>query len=332
MTGTVRWVSTLLVLTCVAAACSNSDAHQPQTELSTAPAQPAVSAEPGVPPGTTLTAWSGSFRLSEGSTKMQTVEGRQCAVYDGVDVDFGDSGDYIYVDVPCAVFRNSRFRTDGAVSNTSALIQQAQENQLLIIEQSDFDGGPLHQRGVQADYANLIVRRSRFTRFGNAGVEFDNSSANADLEVVDSYLEETSGWNPDDHVDGIQVGAGRNVTIRNNTVLVPSFGDDRKDTSYVSNSALGIWAELGDVTGTVSIQHNVLGGGGVVIYLEQKAPYTFGGAVTVTDNVIVTRYSEHGGIWGVLSPNGLPANLQWSANVFDDGGGAISLTAATANG
>ena len=168
-------------------------------------------------------------------------------------------------------FRNSRFRTDAAVSNTGALIQQAQENQLLIIEQSDFDGGPSHQRGVQADYSDLIVRNSRFTRFGNAGVEFDNSSANADLEVVDSYLEETSGWNPDDHVDGIQVGAGRNVTIRNNTVLVPSFGDDRKDTSYVSNSALGIWAELGDVTGTVTIQHNVLGGGGRVIYLAAKA-------------------------------------------------------------
>jgi hypothetical protein len=229
------------------------------------------------------------------------------------------------------VFRNSRFRTGAAVSNTGALVQQAQENQLLIIEQSDFDGGPAHQRGVQANYSDLIVRNSRFTRFGNAGVEFDNSSANADLEVVDSYLEETSGWNPDDHVDGIQVGAARNVTIRDNTVLVPSFGDDRKDTSYVSNSALGIWAEEGDVTGTVTIQHNVLGGGGKVIYLQQKPPYSFDGAVSVTDNVIATRYSARGGIWGVLYATGLPANLQWSANVFDSGGGAISLTAATSD-
>jgi hypothetical protein len=183
---------------------------------------------------------------------------------------------------------------------------------------------------VQADHSDLIVRSSRFVRFGNAGVEFNNSSADADLEVVDSYLEESSGWNPEDHVDGTQVGAGRNVTIRGNTVLVPSYGDERKDTNYVSNSALGIWAELGDVTGTVTIQHNVLGGGGRVIYLEQKPPFTFDGAVSVTDNVIVRRYSERGGIWGVLYPDGLPANLQWSANVFDDGGGTISVTAATA--
>ena len=321
----------MMLATCLAAACTNSDAQKPQAASPTVPKYTTVLTGAGVPQGTTLRAWSGSFRLSQTPGKTESVNGRDCTVYDGVDVNFGDSGDYIYVDLPCVVFRNSRFRTDAAVSNTGALVQQAQENQLLIIDHSEFDGGPSHQRGVQADYSDLIVRDSRFTRFGNAGVEFDNSSAKADLEVVDSYLEETSGWNPDDHVDGIQVGAGRNVTIRNNTVLVPSFGDDRKDTNYVSNSALGIWAELGDVTGTVTIQHNVLGGGGKVIYLQQKPPYSFDGAVSVTDNVIVTRYSARGGIWGVLYATGLPANLHWSANVFDNGGGAISLTAATSD-
>lgn len=314
------------------AACSGSGASGDTTDASVAVASTTPPSGAGVAPATKLKKWSGSFRLSETRGKKQSVNGRQCDVYDSFDVDFGDSGDYIYVDVPCAVFRNSRFHTDGAVSNTSAMVQQAQENQLLIIEQSDFDGGPLHQRGVQADYADLIVRRSRFTRFGNAGVEFNNSAADGDLEVVDSYLEETPGWNPEDHVDGVQVGAGRNVTIRDNTVLVPSYGDDRKDTNYVSNSALGIWAEIGNVTGTVVIQHNVLGGGGRVIYLEQKPPFTFGGDVSVTDNVIVRTYSERGGIWGVLAPNSLPAHLEWSSNVFDNGGGTISLTAAMADG
>jgi len=321
----------MVVVACLAAACTNGDAQTPQPAATAVSTHPTALTDAGVPQGTTLRAWSGSFRLSETPGKTESVNGRNCAVYDGLDVNFGDSGDYIYVDVPCVMFRNSKFRTDAAVSNTGALVQQAEENQLLIIEQSDFDGGPAHQRGVQADYADLIVRNSRFTRFGNAGVEFDNSSAKADLEVVDSYLEETSGWNPDDHVDGIQVGAGRNVTIRNNTVLVPSFGDDRKDTNYVSNSALGIWAELGDVTGTVTIQHNILGGGGKVIYLQQKPPFSFDGEVSVTDNVIATKYSARGGIWGVLYATGLPANLQWSANVFDSGGGTISLTAATAD-
>ena len=319
----------MLVAGCLIAACSGSDAAEPESAASATPTPTTVVTGPGVPEGTTLKTWPGSFRLSETSTETQSVDDRECAVYDGFDVDFGDSGEYIYVDVPCAVFRNSSFHTDAAVENTGALIQQAPENQLLIVEHSDFDGGPQHQRGVQADHAALIVRSSRFTRFGNAGVEFNNSAANADLEVVDSYLQESSGWNPEDHVDGIQVGAGRNVTIRGNTVLIPAYGDERKDTNYVSNSALGIWAELGDVTGTVMIDHNVLGGGGRVIYLQQKPPFTFDGAVSVTDNVIVRQYSPRGGIWSVLYPEGLPANLQWSANVFDDDGGAITLTAAT---
>ena len=327
----MRWASVVLA-TCLATACTNSDAQKSQQPPTTAvPEYSAARTSAGVPQGTTLRPWSGSFRLSETPGKTEAVDGRNCTVYDGLDVNFGESGDYIYVDLPCVLFRNSKFHTDAAVSNTGALLQQAQENQLLIIEHSDFDGGPAHQRGVQEDYSDLIVRDSRFTRFGNAGVEFDNSSAKADLEVVDSYLEETSGWNPEDHVDGIQVGAGRNVTIRDNTVLVPQYGGSQGDTNYVSNSALGIWAELGDVTGTVTIQRNVLGGGGKVIYLQQKPPFSFDGAVSVTDNVIATRYSARGGIWGVLYATGLPANLQWSANVFDSGGGTISLTAATAD-
>ncbi len=189
-------------------ACSGSAAGHDSTEAGVVGPTTTPPTGAGVSPATKLTAWSGSFRLSETRGEKESVNGQQCDVYDGFDIDFGQSGGYIYVDVPCAIFRNSRFHTEGAVSNTSAMVQQAQENHLLILEQSDFDGGQLHQRGVQADYADLIVRRSRFTRFGNAGVEFNNSAADADLEVVDSYLEETPGWNPEDHVDGVQVGAG----------------------------------------------------------------------------------------------------------------------------
>lgn len=283
----------------------------------------------GIPAGTALRPWVGSYRLSENTAAAETVDGVPCDVYDGVDVDFGDGGGYLYVDRPCVVFRNSRFRTAAAVSNTGALVQQAADNHRLIIEHCEFDGGPQHQRGVQADYADLVVRDSRFARFGNAGVELDADAGTANLEVTDSYFEETPGWNRDDHVDGIQVGGGADVTIRDNTVLIPAYGDTEGDTEYVSNSALGIWAELGDVTGAVTITHNVLGGGGKVIYLQQKAPYRFTGAVSVSDNVIVRRYSALGGIWGVLEPDGLPADLHWERNAYDNGS-AISLKAATA--
>jgi hypothetical protein len=347
VTGTVRR-ALLALAVLVVTACSSTDkgsghsvlagATAPSTTTATsAAAGPYASmlaaafdaSRFGIPAGTDLQPWRGSYRLSENPGRTETVDGEACDVYDGFDVDFADSGDYVYVDRPCVVFRNSRFRTTASVSNTSALVQQAAANQRLIIEHCDFDGGPLHQRGIQADYADVVVRSSRFVRFGNAGVELDADSGTANLEVTDSYFEETPGWNRDDHVDGIQVGAGHNVTIRDNTVLIAAYGETPGDTDYVSNSALGIWAELGDVTGAVTISHNVLGGGGKVIYLQQKPPYRFAGSVSVSDNVIVRRYSALGGIWGVLEADGLPADLHWERNAFDNGSD-IPLKAATA--
>jgi hypothetical protein len=109
------------------------------------------------------------------------------------------------------------------------------------------------------------------------------------------------------------------VTIRDNTVLIQAFGADDGDESYVSNSALGLWAELGDVAGPVTIDHNLLGGGGQVIYLESKDGFEFQGAVTVASNVFDRRYSRLGGIWGVLAQNNLPPALSWSDNRWDDG-------------
>ena len=143
------------------------------------------------------------------------------------------------------------------------------------------------------------------------------------MEVRDCYLFEPQGWNPSDHVDGIQVGGGRNVTIVNNTVLITPYGGTDGDTDYVSNSALGLWAELGNVTGTVLVDHNYLAGGGRIMYLEQKSPYAWQGPVTVSDNVFDREFTKHGGIWGVLYPDGLPDNLAWTGNTWEDGTAAL---------
>ncbi|MGB8860598.1 MAG: hypothetical protein WCC60_15160, partial [Ilumatobacteraceae bacterium] len=180
----------------------------------------------GVGADVRLSPWTGSYRLSENDAvgTPTTVEGKQCVLYDGVDVNFAMSGEYLYVDVPCAVFRNSRFSTSGSVANTSALVQQSSENELLNIEHCDFDGGPTHQRGVQADYGDVVVTASEFARFGNAAVEMDDPSATRSFTVTDSYLEETPGWANGDHVDGLQVGAGGAITIRHNTILVAAYG------------------------------------------------------------------------------------------------------------
>ncbi len=173
----------------------------------------------------------------------------------------------------------------------------------------------------------MVVTSSKFTRFGEAGIEMNNRSGTASLTVLDSYFSETGGWPQADHVDGIQIGAAKNVTIRHNTVLVQPFGGTPGDTSYVSNSALGLWAELGDVTGTVTVEGNLLAGGGRVIYIEQKAPYAWRGPVSILNNVFDQRFGPKGGIWGPLAPLGLPAQLTWFGNTWS-GGAALSLNDA----
>jgi hypothetical protein len=283
----------------------------------------------GIRGGVALRAWTGAYQSSAATgLPTETIGGVSYKVFDGYIFDTGTSGQYFSVDDPNVLFRNVRFTTSGQVSNTSAMVQQASGNQLLVIEDSEFDGGPYHQRGIQGDYGNVTVRRSRFTRFGNAGVEMNNRSGTASLVVEDSYFYEPKGWNRSDHVDGIQVGAGRNVTIRHDTVLIEPFGGAAGDTSYVSNSALGLWAELGDVTGAVVVDHNLLAGGGRVIYIEQKSPYRWLGPVSVTNNVFDLRFGALGGVWGPLAPIGLPAQLSWVNNTWTNGV-SLSLLQAT---
>jgi hypothetical protein len=99
----------------------------------------------------------------------------------------------------------------------------------------------------------------------------------------------------------------------------------------VSNSALGLWAELGDVTGTVTVDGNLLAGGGQVIYIEQKDPYAWRGPVAILNNVFDQRFGPNGGVWGPLYPKGLPAQLTWSGNVWSNGA-TLSLADALSYG
>lgn len=327
-----RWRAIcVLVLSVVFAACSSdgtAESTDPAVAETTEAARATTAATTpvfptretaGVGVDTDLTPWTGSYRLSENhDAGMESIDGKPCAVFDGLDVDFGTSGEYLYVDVACAIFRNSRFRTTGPVSNTSALVQQSSENELLIIDQCEFDGGPTHQRGVQADYGDVVVTASEFARFGNAAVEMNDRSATRSFTVTDNYLEETPGWAYGDHVDGLQVGAGGAITIRHNTILVVAYGGREGDTTFVSNSAIGLWAEAGDVAGPVVVSGNLLAGGGRVLYVEEKDGYKFLGSVTISDNVIDRRYSPLGGIWGVVSDEGRPDQLEWIGNTFED--------------
>ena len=283
----------------------------------------------GVPADVTLT--PSTLLLSSDAAEQPTraIDGNTYKVFSGLLFDFGTTGNYFDVDDPFVLFENCQFTTASLVSNSSSMVQ-AESVALngLIFDHCTFDGGPFHNRNAQSDYG-LKAIACNCTRFGNAAFEMNNREGDADMEVRDCYLFEPQGWNPSDHVDGIQVGGGRNVTIVNNTVLITPYGGTDGDTDYVSNSALGLWAELGNVTGTVLVDHNYLAGGGRIMYLEQKSPYAWQGPVTVSDNVFDREFTKHGGIWGVLFPDGLPDNLAWTGNIWEDGT-AVSLGAATA--
>lgn len=247
------------------------------------------------------------------------LDGERCILFDRFELDLGEQGEPLVVDEPCVILRDCSIHTPAPVSNTSAMVQQLEGSNRLVIERCEFDGGAAHARSVQGSSGGLVVRASRFERFGNAAIEFSDTTGTFSLDIADSFFEETPGWSVDDHVDGIQVEAGGAVSIVNNTVLVAPYGDASRDPAYGSNSAIAIWAELGDVTGTVTIEGNLLAGGAYVLFIEEKDPFRFHESVNVTANVFDRRYTPVGGIWGILAMGRLPDTLVWSDNRFDDG-------------
>lgn len=253
-------------------------------------------------------------------------------------------GGYFLIDEPNILVRDSVVQGGRRTVNTGAMIQTAgrdSQGNLIVrnvrIERVSFDGGTIQNRGIQSDTANLYVYRSRFHRTGNAAVEMNArsfrtvngqqvaipESERPDFVVEDSVVTGAPGWPRDAHVDGLQVGGARNVTIRNNTIHLAMFGGTPGDASYIANSCLGLWAELGN-TGTTVVEGNDLDGcGGSGIYLEQKAPFVWTSTVTVRNNT----FGRGLAYWFVLaptgpqggSPQGLPANLTWTGNQWDDG-------------
>lgn len=285
----------------------------------------------GIRSGTKLRPWKGAFSSSSARLPQVVRNGHRYKVIDGYSFDMGGSGGYFSVDDPYVIIRNSRFTTSGEVSNTGAVLQgSGEENKGLIVEDSEFDGGPRFQRGVQSDSGDLAVVHSRFHNTGESAIEKNDRSSRSSLIVAESYLTNDKGWPRGQHVDGIQVGGAKNVVIHNNTVLNQPYGGADGDTSYVSNSALGLWAELGNVSGIVMVDRNLLSGGGRTIYIEQKAPFRWEGPVDIVHNTFDTRFSPKSAVWGPLYPARLPNELTWSGNEFKDGR-ALSLKAALQN-
>lgn len=239
---------------------------------------------------------------------------------------FIGNGGYLYVDTPTR-FIDCATLGIAPVGNTSAIIQAATGNTVELVRWSH-DGGPNHCRGVQADYG-VTVRQSTCTRFGNAAIEMNNRTGTGDMLVEDSLFIEPSGWPAGDHTDGIQVGGGRNVTIRRCTVLITPYrnGVDLSDGS--SNAPIAVWAETGNVTGNVLIDRCRVGGGNLMLYLQCKTGYQWPNGATVTNTMFDRTPAELGGLGpaypgtngGLLYPDHVPVTQ--AGNVYEDGTPAV---------
>lgn len=315
---------------------------KPNAPATTAPARPTTTVAPappttaapsngafptasstGVTPGRNLVAWSGSLSSSAIPGTTEVVNGTTYKVIDGYSFNLGGGDQHFSASDANLIIRNSRFTK--STNDTGDALVRTSGTRSLIIERSEFEGA--YNRGVQSDTADLVIRTSRFHNTGEAAVEKNDRSANSSLTVTDNYMTNDKGWPSGQHVDGIQVGGAKNVLISHNTILNQPYGGSNGNTGYVSNSALGLWAELGDVSGTVTVDGNLLAGGGYVVYVEEKSPYSWQGAVRITNNTFDTRFSSTSGVWGPLYPRGLPSNLTWSGNSFSDGR-AISQSSA----
>lgn len=302
-----------------------------------------TNANTGVPTGTAMTTiavgaavWRTTVDGASGFT-TEVIGGNSYKVYTAKA--FTGTTGYIYLDDPWVKFVNCRFTWTGQISNTLSMVQGSSALAALIANDCSFDGGTaFHNRGIWSDYGHITILRGNFQHNGNSCVEKNDRSGVGDFIVTDSYLVESKGWPPADHADLLQVGGARNVTIQHNTMWMEPYGATDGDTSYISNSCIGCWAELGNVSGNVLIDNNQMAGGGSIMYVQPKAPYVFQGTVTVSNNRFdrahfpslqgagFTPTTGHGTQWFMLYPT-YPSQLSWTNNKFEDGS---TVTLATA--
>ena len=116
-----------------------------------------------------------------------------------------------------------------------------------------------------------------------------------------------------DHVNGITTnGDTKQLTIQGNTILNP----------FNQTDAIGLFQDFG-VVANVTINNNLLGGGGYVIYGgagSKGTPYN----IKVTNNRFSTAIWPTGGRWGPVAYfNSSASGDVWSGNVWDSTGKAI---------
>jgi hypothetical protein len=182
-----------------------------------------------------------------------------------------------------------------------------------LIEHTEING--------QAGNQDACIDGSGFTLdYVNVHGCVDAEHVGWDVTVENSYVHDNATSMSSPHYDGLQwIGcstcsdapANWNDVVRHNTIY-----PGRGDTSPWTNSAIFVQAANGPIGG-VTIDDNLLDGGGYTVFVDSQNGYPTPSNVSFTDNRFGTHY--HFGISSVQNP--APA---WSGNVHDATGAPIS--------
>lgn len=214
--------------------------------------------------------------------------------------------------------------TDGQVidaKNITGTITVNASN--VVIKNSKINAGTAYW-GIEIDSGSATIQDSEITGSAAGAVwgkhytllrdnihDFhgDGMKLNEGVTVKDSWIHNATTQNGQ-HADGMQLEVGAsNVLIQHNSINPLESG---------SNAAVFIKNDLGpdNTVGPVTVDHNLLGGGGFTLYAYKGSSGLIQGGVTIENNHFLRDF-EYG-------PMAINIPVTCSGNVYDDNNAAIS--------
>jgi hypothetical protein len=249
----------------------------------------------GVPAGTSLTVVNSGMDINTDNTIIEGKDIRGC----------------VNVHATGVIIRKSKINCPRAESNLAVeLDDQSNSGTRLTIEDSEISCD--NNNGTAIAEANITARRLNIHGCENG---FD---LNQDMTIEDSYIHDLVEVGADPHTDGIQFATGHfvggslvpgslNITIRHNTIYIPSG-----TSAIISNHG-------GDKN--VLIENNLMAGGAFTLYCEQDG--TSGTNYQVLNNHFSTIFFPRSGDFG---PSVDCNNETYSGNVYHESGLPVDFT------
>jgi len=257
----------------------------------------------GVPAGTTLLSVPGQVSSGPGwyfdSRGWVEVDGNG-AVLQGLSIPYN-------VDVSAS---NVTIKDVAITVNGNAFGVSLRHTSNVTVENSDISGGDSGSNRLMVGVKD-IYGDSTGTQVLNNNIWYTSTGVQVYEGLIEGNYIHDMGFISGDHINGITVnGDTTPLTIEHNTVLV-----DRSQTD-----AIGLFEDFG-VVANVTIEGNLLAGGGYTIYGGQNPGGPAAYNVHITGNRISTMYYANGGYYGyatAFDPSG--SGNVWSGNVWDNNG------------